>query len=67
MIRDVVIHHPAFSTVVSDDVKSPNVTISFDPEKWIDGTRYMQARIVTTNENQPIFLLPINIRVVNNP
>ena len=64
-ISDVVIHHPAFTAEVSDDIRSPNATVSFDPEKWIDGTRYLQARVVTTSENQPIFPLPINIRVVN--
>ena len=62
-IRDVLIHHPAFSAVVSPDMQS--ATISFDPEGWTDGTRYLQARIVTTSENQPIFLLPVNIRVVS--
>jgi hypothetical protein len=66
-IRDVEIYHPALSTAVSDDFKSPNATIAFDPEKWTDGTRYVQARIITTSENQPIFLLPISIRVVNSP
>lgn len=66
-IREVLILHPAFSAVVSDDIRSPNATISFDPEKWTDGTRHVQARIVTSSENQPIFLLPINIRVSRNP
>ena len=61
-IRDIIVHHPAFSTVVAPDMQS--ATITFDPDKLTDGTRYMQIRIVTTSENQPIFLLPINIHVV---
>gem|GEM_PF-6896681 len=65
MINDVVISHPAFSTGLSDNILTPNATVSFDPEKWTDGIRYIQARVVTTSENQPIFLLPINIRVVS--
>ena len=61
-IRDIIVHYPAFSTVVAPDMQS--ATIAFDPDKLTDGTRYMQIRVVTTSENQPIFLLPINIHVV---
>jgi len=64
-VRDVLIQHPAFSAVVSPDMQS--ATVSFDPERWTDGTRLVQARIVTTSENQPIFLLPINIHVNRTP
>jgi hypothetical protein len=60
-ISDVLIQHPAFFVVVSPDMQS--ATISFDPERWTDETRYVLAQIVTTSENEPIFRLPISIRV----
>jgi len=59
-----MIQHPAFTAVVSPDQQC--ATITFDPDKWTDEIRRVQARVVTTSMNQPIFLLPINIRVSNN-
>jgi hypothetical protein len=50
-IKDMIVNHPAFSSVVSSDAKS--VTINFDPQLWIDGIRYMNAQLITTSENEP--------------
>ena len=62
-IKDVIIHDPAFSTDVSSDGQS--ATVSFDPDKWTDGVRYMNAQVVTTSERESVFLLPISIQVVS--
>ena len=62
-IKDVIIHYPAFTSDVSSDGQS--ATVSFDPDKWTDGVRYMNAQVVTTSEREPVFLLPISIQVVS--
>jgi hypothetical protein len=63
-IKNVLINHPAFSTTVSSDMLS--ATVSFDSDKWTNRISYIDIQVVTTSENEPVFVLPINIHVTQN-
>jgi hypothetical protein len=58
-IEEMTINHPAFSVVIDDTCTSG--TVSFDSNYWTDDVRRLSISIITSNKNEPIFQLPINI------
>ncbi|MDR1964954.1 MAG: DUF1573 domain-containing protein [Planctomycetaceae bacterium] len=63
-IKDAMINHPAFTTIVTED--GMTVTVSFEPELWLDNVRNLAVQMLTSSSNEPIFQVPINIIVANN-
>ncbi|MDR0704249.1 MAG: DUF1573 domain-containing protein [Planctomycetaceae bacterium] len=63
-IKEVTVNHPAFSVVI-DDTRTSGI-ISFDSDFWTDNVRQLSIQIMTSNKNEPIFRLPINIIISEN-
>ena len=50
---------------VQTNLKYALERISFLPDKWTGGTKLVLIRILATSESEPVFLLPISIRVAS--